>query len=276
MSRSASLLLCLPIAAVCGALPAQEPAQPGFDHEHKQLTSVLSAVVHDDRVDYEALARDHAALDQYVAKLVTQDGNEFTQWTKAEQCAFWVNAYNAFTLQTVLVNYPLQDIDSLRDVGGDKSGKVWKQRTLRLGHLIPGQKSPEISLEELVELVLRPQFKDARVHSALCTGCLGSPALRPAAFSAPALDKELDSAARAWLADPRRTKYSRERKLVEASSVFDTYREDFVRDAGSVEAWIARFSPLGERAWMKEAGAFERKSLAFDWKLNDIDRTERR
>ncbi|MEO6709257.1 MAG: DUF547 domain-containing protein [Planctomycetota bacterium] len=248
----------------------QEPAEPGFDHEHKQWTRVLEANLRADRVDYAALAQNRGLLDQYLASLSSLDSAEFAKWTRDERFAFWINVYNAFTLQAVLANYPFQDFDSLRDVGGVQSGKAWKERKLSLGRLIEGHPEALISLDELRSDVLRSQFKDARVHAALCTSCLGSPALRAAAFSAVGLDKQLDAAARAWLGDPLRNRFSKERKLVEASTVFDDFRGDFVRDSSSVEAWIARFAPPEERAWIEQVERLERATLAFDWKLNDV------
>ena len=271
MSRFLLLILAPSLAFFAWLAAPQEPAEPGFDHEHKQWTSVLAACVHADRVDYAALAQNRGAFDQYLLKLTAQDAAEFSKWNRFEQFAFWINAYNAFTLQAVLLNYPLEEIDSLRDVGGKGSGKVWKQRNIHLGRLIPEHADADTSLDEMLNVVLRAHFKDARVHAALCTSCLGSPALRASAFSATDLDKQLDSAARAWLGDPLRTKFSKERKLVEASQVLDTYRDDFIRDSGNVDAWITRFAPLSERAWIEKTGGFERRTLPFDWKLNDVD-----
>ncbi|HTF89676.1 MAG TPA: DUF547 domain-containing protein [Planctomycetota bacterium] len=253
----------------------QEPAEPGFDHEHKHWTSVLEANVRSDRVDYAALAQKRDLFDQYLAKLSSQDGAEFAMWTRDERLAFWINAYNAFTLQAVLANYPFEDFDSLRDVGGVQSGKAWKERKLPLGRLIEGHPDALISLDELRNDVLRSQFKDARVHAALCTSCLGSPALRATAFSAIGLDKQLDAAARAWLGDPLRTRFSKERKLVETSAVFDDFRADFLRESASVEVWIARFAPPEERAWIEKVDRLERATLPFDWKLNDVPHDKR-
>lgn len=272
MSRNFALLFASLLAGLCLLTAAQEPAEPGFDHEHRQLTRVLAAVVRGDRVDYELLSRDHATLDQYVAKLVTQDAAEFAQWTKQQRCAFWINAYNAFTLETVLANYPLQGTDSLRDVGGVGSGKAWKQDLLYLGRLIEGQTKAQVSLDDVIELVLRPQFKDARIHAALCRGFLGGPALLPTAFTAPGLDRELDTAARAWLADPARTRFLPDPQQVEVSDLFGCYREDFMRDRGSLQAWIARYAPSEQAEWLAESPKFEVRLRAIDWKLNDIER----
>lgn len=256
----------------CWVFP-QEPARVGFDHEHGVLTRVLASHVHEDRVDYLELSRARGDLDMYLTSLTSQDALDFAQWSKPEQFAFWINAYNAFTLQAVLLNYPLDPLESLRDVGSKESGAVWKRKNLRLGHLLAGHPAAEISLDELLNLVLREKFKDARVHAALNNSCLGAPALRATAFSAAGLDRELDAAARAWMADPSRTKFEAATRSVAASVAFDNFQSDFVRESGSAQAWIARYAPLSERAWIEAPGKpLERKNLAFDWKLNDIER----
>jgi len=270
-ARIFNLFLAAWLALFAPTARLQEPAEPGFDHEHKQWSSVLASVVRADRVDYAVLARDRGVLDQYLSKLTAQDPAEFAQWSRAERLAFWINAYNAFTVHAVLANYPLENVDSLRDVGGKASGKVWKQRNLRLGRLVPGRAEAELSLDELRDDVLRFEFKDARVHAALCTSCLGSPALRSTAFTATELDKQLDAAARAWLGDPLRAKFAKERKLVEAPAVLEDFKPDFARDAGSVEAWIARYAPLSERAWLASTADWRLETLPFDWKLNDVE-----
>jgi hypothetical protein len=273
MSLSIRTLFALLIAS-CTLLAAraQEPAEPGFDHEHRLWSNVLTEFVSADRVDYLELSNRREDLDRYLLGITAVDPSEFEPWTKEQRLAFWINAYNAFTVHAALANYPLDGIDSLRDVGGKQSGKLWKEKNLRLGRLIPGHGEAAISLDEILELVLRPRFKDARVHAALSNGCLGSPALRARAFMPSDLNRQLSEAARAWLADPLRTRFSKAQRLVETSSAFDAYRDDFVRESGSVEAWIARYAPQDERAWLAAPEGFRRTSLAFDWKLNDVER----
>lgn len=272
MNRLFWILVAPALAWLSSALALQEPAQPGFDHEHALFTRVLSTHVRGDRVDYEALSRMRGDLDSYLSRLTAQDAQEFGTWTRDEQLAFWLNAYNAFTLQAVLVNYPLEPLESLRDVGSAGSGSAWKRKNLRLGHLIAEHAQAEISLDELRDR-LRLKFKDARVHAALNNSCRGAPALRASAFTSAAVDRELEAAARAWLADPQRTRFDKAARSVEASVVFDDFRADFVREAGSVEAWIARHAPSDERMWIEAPGkALTRTTRAFDWRLNDIER----
>jgi hypothetical protein len=254
----------------------QEPAPVGFDHEHALFTRALEQHVRGERVDYTALSRTRADLDMYTARLLTQSAEEFALWSKTQQCAFWINAYNAFTLQAVLLHYPLEPLESLRDVGTKAGGTIWKRKDLHLGHLLADHPQREISLDELRDEVLRKKFKDARVHAAINNSCQGAPVLRAKAFTAAGLDRELDTAARAWLADPLRTKFSREQRSVEASLYFEQYGEDFARDSGSVEAWIVRYAPSEVRAWVALPGAeLSRTVLPFDWKLNDVEASER-
>lgn len=271
MQRLFLILLGCVSLLCCAALRAQEPAQPGFDHEHALFTRVLARHATGDRLDYLALSRAHGDLDVYTAELCTLDAADFATWTKPQQCAFWMNAYNAFTLQAVLVNYPLEPLESLRDIGAKGSGGPWKRKNLQLGRLIANHAESAISLDELRDH-LRVRFKDARVHAALNNSCRGAPSLRASAFTAAGLERELDAAAHAWLADEQRTRFNRQTRSVEASMVFDTFREDFVRDAGSVEAWITRYAPASERAWIELPGEnLQRRTLAFDWRLNDVE-----
>jgi hypothetical protein len=275
MKLSLAFLFAALLAPLLSDARVQEPAQPGFDHEHRLWSKVLAEFTSGDRVDYLELSRNRAELDRYLLGLTAVDAVEFGAWTKEQRCAFWINAYNAFTVQAALANYPLEgpaETASLRDVGGKASGKVWRERNLRLGRLIPGEDSQDVSLDEIVERALRPQFKDARVHAALTNGCLGSPALRRDAFSAVELDRQLTAAARAWIADPLRTRFSKQERVVEASIVFTACREDFVREAGSVEAWIMRHAPLEERTRLGPEGELEYRPLAYDWRLNDVER----
>ncbi|MBK8178721.1 MAG: DUF547 domain-containing protein [Planctomycetes bacterium] len=269
-----SLALCLAalLSGWFGASAPQEPARPGFDHEHGLWSKVLAEFVVEGRVDYLELSKRTADLDRYAQELCTVEPSDFANWTKEQRLAFWLNAHNAFALQAMLLHYPLENLDSPRDIGGKHSGKVWKERNLRLGRLVPGLSTADLSLEELVERVLRPQFKDARVHAALTNGCLGAPALGRQAFTAKEVDRELTAAARAWIADPLRTRFSKTEPVVEASVTFEACRADFAREAGSVEAWILSHASLEEKIRLGAGVELAYRPLAYDWRLNDVER----
>lgn len=270
MNTLARLLSLIFVAAGLCCATAQEPAPSGeFDQTHALWTQVLGRGVKGDRFDYKKLGENRDELDRYLMTLVHVTPEEFKGWTREQQYAFWINAYNAFTVQIVLQNYPLK---SIKDIGGEGSGKVWDDRFIRLGALFPDAGGEKISLNDIEHKLLRPKFKDARVHAAINCASIGCPPLRAEAFTADGLDDQLDAQVRTWLADSRRTHYDAKTRTVEASELFNWFGEDFVRDAGSVEAWIARYAPSSEAAWMKQSGKIERQAIPYDWTLNDVPR----
>ena len=86
------------------------PSQKAFDQSHSGLTQVLKGYVKDDRVDYAALKKNRAALDRYLANLEQLASDAFAVFSREEQYAFWINAYNAYTLKAIIDHYPLKSI----------------------------------------------------------------------------------------------------------------------------------------------------------------------
>ena len=82
------------------------------------------------------------------------------------------------------------------------------------------------------------------------------------------LDEQLDEQVRSWLADPARNRYEREKTTIRVSEVFKWFDEDFERDEGSVEAWIQRYAPPEQAAWMESAKKLKRKYVDYDWNVN--------
>ena len=112
---------------------------------------------------------------------------------------------------------------------------------------------------------------------ATSTNCASEscPPLAPEAFRADLLDQQLDALVRAWLADASLNRFDRERRRVEVSEIFDWFAADFERDAGSVRAWIARYAPSAEAAWLKDDGKLELRTLPYSWKLNAVPQARR-
>lgn len=250
---------------------AQEPPVAGFDHGHAKWARVLERHRRGDRIDYTTLSRDRADLDAYLLGFTSLSPKEIGEFSREQRMAACLNAYNAFTLAKVLAHYTLEGVTSIRDVGTAGAGKVWKERDLALGAWIEGHDGSTISLDQLRDLGLRKAFRDARVHAALNDSCLGAPALAPTPFTAEELDKQLDAAARAWMADPLRTRFDAKSRRIEASPAFTTFRTDFERQEGGVQAWIARYAPLDAQAWIASGEAPTLSSLAYDWTLNDVE-----
>lgn len=264
------LYLALPLltlalsAALAGATPEEAGA---FDHSHQALTEVLRKHVDGDRVDYAALKEGRAALDAYTASLESVDPGAFGAWTSAERYAFWINVYNAYTLEIVTDHYPLA---SIRDI--ERDGKeVWDIPFLDLARLAPGLGKERLSLNDVEHQILRKQFEDARVHAAVNCASRGCPPLAGSAFTAEGLDAMLDAQVRAWLADPSRNRLEAGKNCLELSKIFEWFKDDFVRDGGSVEAWVANYAPAETAAFLKSRDSVKIRFLDYSWKLNDIE-----
>jgi hypothetical protein len=254
------LTLALSLALTAPALAREDD----FDHSHARWTAVLERHVSGDRFDYLALARERTALDGYLAELHRVTPSQLAGWTREERFAFWINTYNAHVVDLVCRNWPLE---SIKDLGGLFS-PVWKKRYIDMPALDPGGQGRALSLDDVEHQILRPRFRDARVHAAVNCASIGCPPLRAEAFVAERLSEQLDDQTRKWLADSRRNRYERSRSTVHVSKIFDWFEEDFERDAGGVEAWIRRYAPAAEAEWMKAAKKLKRKYVDYDWAVN--------
>lgn len=157
-------------------------------------------------VDYQAIGP--TGLDPYLAQLAAAD---LSGASKAEQMAFWINAYNALTVDLITEN---PDITSIRDID---RGKVWDTRK----YTVAGK---QVSLNDIEHGTLRP-MGDARVHAALNCASKGCPPLPLKPVSADTLDADLDSAARQWVAA---NAWVVQDDQVTLNKIFDWYGEDFV------------------------------------------------
>jgi hypothetical protein len=246
------------------------PQADDFDHTHARWTTVLERHVKDDRFDYLGLARERAELDLYLAELRRVTPQQLAGWTREQRYAFWINTYNAHVVDLVARNWPLEGIKDL----GSLFDPVWKKRYIDMPALDPEGKGRKLSLDDVEHQILRPRFRDARVHAAVNCASIGCPPLRAEAFTAEELERQLDEQVRKWLADPARNRYEHAKSTIRVSKIFKWFERDFERDAGSVEAWILRYAPEDEAHWMKAAKKLKRTHLDYDWKVNAALRSE--
>ncbi len=233
-----------------------------FDHAHALWTEVLGAHVRGDGVDYKSLKDDRSKLDRYLASLEAVMPEEFAAWKREQQYAFWIDAYNAYAVKRVVDAYP---IASFRDVAKD----AFDEEFIPLGRLFPEAADRKLSLNDVANRILRPKFKDARVHAALHAPARGAPRLAARAFVAERLDDQLDAQVGRWLEDPARNRFDAKSQTLSLSKVFEWNKGDFVRDAGSVQAWIAARAPESERKWLASAQEPKLEYLEYSWKLDE-------
>jgi hypothetical protein len=260
------LLLAL---ILCGALPAG-----AFDHDHRAWDALLRRHVswqaggHESKVAYAGLKQERSALNAYLAALSAVGDAQFKGWSKPQQLAFLINAYNAYTVDLILTRYP--DLESIRDLGS-LLNSPWKKRFITL----LGQPR---SLDDIEHGMIRARgaYDDPRIHMAVNCASIGCPALRPEAYVAQRLDAQLDDQVARFMSDRTRNRFDASSRRLQVSRIFDWYGDDFRRGhrgIDSVEAFLARYAGvLADRPEDQQA-VRERKAkisfLEYDWALND-------
>lgn len=209
------------------------------------------------RVDYRGWARsaaDGAALDRYIDSLA---GTDPLGLTRPEQFAYWANLYNALTLQVVLEAWPIRSIRDIRSsllVAGP-----WKRNVVRVAGV-------DLSLDNIEHDILRPGWRDARVHYAVNCASYGCPNLPLRAWRGAGLGPALDAAARAYVNHPRGVRFEGRDLIV--SSIYKWYADDFGGTDARVIAHLARYAAAPLRTRLQAADRISRD--AYDWALNAV------
>ncbi len=217
------------------------PTAPSIP-DHAPWNAMLQAHVSEAGVvNYAALKKKEDQLDAYLASLAADAPTG--EWPRKAAMAYWINAYNAFTVKLILKNYPVQKITDLD--GGDP----WKVKWITLG-------GKSYSLNNIEHDILRPKYQDARIHFAVNCAAKSCPPLPNQAFTVDNLDSMLQANARKFIRNGQYNQTSGEQILV--SKIFDWYKEDF----GDLRSYLNKYlaSPLPEGA--------EIRFKDYDWALN--------
>lgn len=190
---------------------------------------------------------DRQALQTYVEAL---SGTTVTALASAEQLAYWLNLYNALTVQAVLEAYP---VESIRDIDD-----VWTAPRVTV-------EGRPLSLDDIEHGIIRPIFAEPRIHYAVNCAAVGCPDLQPEAFTAAALDAQLDRAARAYVNHPRGVVVTTGGEVV-ASSIYNWFIEDFGDSEAAVLDHLRRYAEPALLARLEGIGDIDR--FAYDWALN--------
>ena len=260
------------LAAAALAAPARAQA---LDHRHTAWTALLKkhVVLLDDgkasQLRYAGMAADGVARKAYLATLSAVSTTQFDAFSKAQQQAFLINAYNAFTVDLVLTRYP--KMASIKDLG-NLLQSPWKQKFVPL----LGATTSLDGIEHEM-LRVRGRYDDPRVHFAVNCASIGCPMLREEAFVAERLDAQLDEQAQRFLSDRSRNRWNPATGKLEVSKIFDWYGEDFKlghRGIASLPAFLARHADrLADAPADRERIAGQKVPLSFldyDWRLNDV------
>ncbi|HXV80012.1 MAG TPA: DUF547 domain-containing protein [Candidatus Binatia bacterium] len=210
------------------------------------------------RVRYASVApEDRKALTDY---LKTLQSLPISNYNRAEQRAYWINLYNALTVDLVLSRFPVESIRDINISPGLFTRGPWGAKLLT----IEGEK---LSLDDIEHRILRPIWKDNRVHYAVNCASLGCPDLQPTAYTSENTDALLDKGAREYINHPRGVVIKNDKLHV--SSIYIWFQEDFGGSAeGLMEHWTKYADKPLSRALQNYAGGLEHD---YDWRLNGAE-----
>ncbi len=228
-------------------LLSQVLAQPSKDHA--LFTLILQKHVVKGEVDYPAIKKDNR-FDDYLAQLAHTRPESLED--DKERLAFWINAYNAFTIKLINDHSPVKSIREIKqgDIG------PWDIVWIEIG----GRK---YSLNQIEHEIIRKEFDEPRIHMALVCAAKSCPPLRSEAYTGTMLHRQLEENAAVFLADTTKNRYDAASGTLYLSALFDWYGTDFHQQYGSAEKFALKVMRLSD---VKPKAV---RYLPYDWSLNE-------
>ncbi len=220
---------------------AAEKAQHVFGH--KAWDALLRKYVSSSgKVDYKGFKSSKKQLDAYIMELRAHPVQ--SKWSREKQMVYWINAYNAFTIKLIVENYPVASITKLH------GGKPWDVKWIEIG-------SNKYSLNNIENDILRPKFKDARIHFAVNCAAKSCPPILNRAWTESNMKSYFEKQAKAFINNSKYNKIAADK--VQISKIFDWYGEDF----GNIVDYLNKYSSTKINADAKV------EYLDYNWSLNE-------
>jgi hypothetical protein len=218
---------------------------------------VKKHVAQDGMVDYAGFVKDKKALQHYLDYLSTHQPT--AKWSKSEKLAYWINAYNAFTVKLIVDHYPVKSIKDIKK-GIPFINSVWDIPFIPMG-------KEKVDLNYIEHSILRKEFKDPRIHAAINCASFSCPLLRNEAYTAHQIDEQLEDAMRKFVNDSQRNQV--DKSSVKISKIFSWFSGDFRLNGASVIDYLNKYAKksIDSNAKMDY--------LDYDWDLNGIENKKR-
>ena len=252
-----------------------------FDHSHSVFTGLLKSNVDNGKVDYKGFINSRDQFNNYLQSLGNVTEKQYNSWTDEQKLAFWINAYNAFTIQAIIDNYPIKRSFTLVGIFYAPKNSilqipgVWKKLKFKAA-------GRDVTLDHIEHGILRVDFNEPRIHAAINCASLGCPDLMNEAYTADKLDSQLDLASINFVNNSYKgVQITPNGKNVKVSKIFKWFGEDFYenyndeifsdrkkRDNGAL-GFIITYSQDEEAKKVIESNDFKLKHLHYDWSLNE-------
>lgn len=231
---------------------------------HQLFTEILRDYVRDGRVNYRELRNDDR-LAAYLEQLAAANPEALAD--KNSQLAFWINAYNAYTLKVICDNYPVKSINDLH-TGGLVLGTVLKKTIWDKDLAVINGK--RLTLNQIEHAIIRKRFNEPRIHFALVCAAKSCPPLRSEAFEGERLDEQLDEQGRIFFSQPDKNFFEPGKKVAHLSKILDWYEGDFGKNDTELLQYISRFLPQELAASLQgDTKKWKVEYTDYDWSLNE-------
>jgi hypothetical protein len=253
------------------AIPESPENEGVFDHSHRDFDSLLKKFVGGGLVDYRGLQTEADLLYRYTDSLAGVDQTTVQGWSPDRQLAFWINAYNALTIQAIVRRYPIRSRslvglffprNSILQISG-----IWNRLTFDVG-------GRSLTLGEIEHEILRKNFEEPKIHFAIVCASSSCPRLRPEAYRFDILQDQLHDQAVQFINDPiRGVRFDAEKKRLHVSKIFKWFKDDFESNRATGNPIIAYIRPYLKNDTITEALAENQdirlSYLPYDWSLNE-------
>jgi hypothetical protein len=261
--------------------PSETPEAESFDHTYTLYGSLLRKYVRDARVDYKGFLSSKAEFEKFLESLGRVREEEYQAWTEPEKLAFWINAYNAFTIEAILENYPISrrfsliglfvPSNSILQIKGVWDGLKWKAAGKML------------TLGEIEHEILRKEFDEPRIHAAINCASIGCPDLRGEAYIPHRLEEQLSQASAGFINNGvKGLEIDTHDGRIRFSKIFKWFGDDFVDKYGGQyefegrsekENAILNFALIyladDDKKDFLKRNDFDMGWLGYDWHLNE-------
>lgn len=245
------LYLLISLFSLCSPSSIQRNSSSPVSHEiwDKVLKKYVSK---EGKVNYKELIKDSLELNKYLDLLSQNAPNK--NWNEEDQKAYWINAYNVFTVRLIIRNYPVK---SIKDIGSKIQipliNSVWDIKFITIG-------KESYTLNNIEHDILRKKFFDPRLHFALVCASASCPKLKNTAYSTSKLDEQLDQQAIEFINDETRNKLNPDK--IQISEIFKWYKGDFTKNSSLIE-FLNKYSKVKINKYAKI------NHLDYNWSLNE-------
>lgn len=243
-------LFVMMLFAGCAVSDYPSDSQPV---SHAVFDSLLRQHVDEDGlVNYQGFLQDSVRFQEYL-QLLSQNHPNDQNWSREERMAYWINAYNAFTIKLIMDHYPVASIKDIKN-GIPFVNTVWDIKFIRI-------EEAEYDLNNIEHGILRPKYNEPRIHFAVNCASISCPKLQRFAYTGEKLDEQLDRAGRDFLNDPQKNKLSSDK--IELSKILNWYWGDFK------DQYDSRIALVNEYTDARVNPDAEVDFLEYHWGLNE-------